>query len=193
MRVFPHGTIAVVGNAPSEIGLGRGSEIDAHESVIRFNNFQLAGHEADYGMRTTHWASCFYPDVLPRSENFQRILCTTPMLDERFIYYHVDAQGHSLPDYAGLVNAIQARNNVEVVPYDIIRKIGIRSAGLTVLAWIYFERGRTLDGIYLFGFSFFDKARPHHYFQDLAPVVGENDHNGQEEKELFSLMCKGKL
>ncbi len=35
--------VAVVGNAPSEIGRKKGAEIDAHDLVIRFNNYRLKG------------------------------------------------------------------------------------------------------------------------------------------------------
>ena len=44
--------VAVVGNAPSEIGRKKGAEIDAHDLVIRFNNFRLKGFEDDYGSKT---------------------------------------------------------------------------------------------------------------------------------------------
>jgi hypothetical protein len=43
---------AVVGNSGVSLGLGLGSEIDAHELVIRFNYPPLRGFEADVGNRT---------------------------------------------------------------------------------------------------------------------------------------------
>ena len=48
-------TIAVVGNGPQQLGQGTGAEIEARDLVIRFNNFRLAGFEADYGKRTDIW------------------------------------------------------------------------------------------------------------------------------------------
>ena len=51
-----HGkTVAVVGNGPSEVGKGKGSEIDAHDIVIRLNNYRTQGFEADYGSKTDIW------------------------------------------------------------------------------------------------------------------------------------------
>lgn len=47
--------IAVVGNAPTQIGKGKGYEIDSHDIVIRFNCFKTKGFESDYGSKTTAW------------------------------------------------------------------------------------------------------------------------------------------
>jgi hypothetical protein len=47
--------IAVVGNGPQQVDRGTGAEIDAHDIVIRFNNFRTDGYEKDYGKRTDIW------------------------------------------------------------------------------------------------------------------------------------------
>ncbi len=52
-------TVAVVGNGPSEIGKGKGSEIDSHDIVIRINNYQTEGFEQDYGSKTDIWVRGF--------------------------------------------------------------------------------------------------------------------------------------
>ena len=54
-KLLENKRIAVVGNGPLEIGKGLGKEIDEHDIVIRFNNFQLEGFEHDYGERTDIW------------------------------------------------------------------------------------------------------------------------------------------
>ena len=48
-------TIAIVGNGGMELGKGKGKEIDAHDIVIRFNNYPK-GYEKDYGSKTSIWA-----------------------------------------------------------------------------------------------------------------------------------------
>ncbi|ELV06260.1 glycosyltransferase family 29 protein [Brachyspira hampsonii] len=48
-------TIAVVGNGPQELGKGKGEEIDGHDIVIRFNNFNNVGIEKDYGTKVDIW------------------------------------------------------------------------------------------------------------------------------------------
>ncbi|MGA8498476.1 MAG: glycosyltransferase family 29 protein [Xanthobacteraceae bacterium] len=51
--------IAVVGNARLRCRFG--ALIDAHKTVIRFNDFQILGHEARCGSRVTHW--CTFGDT----------------------------------------------------------------------------------------------------------------------------------
>ncbi|NPD75518.1 glycosyltransferase family 29 protein, partial [Oceanispirochaeta sp. M1] len=49
-------SIAVVGNSPCHIGLGKGEEIDTHDIVIRFNNYTLSPQtENDYGSKVDVW------------------------------------------------------------------------------------------------------------------------------------------
>ena len=46
-------SIAIVGNGPYEIGLKKGSEIDAHDIVLRFNNYAMSlKYTEDYGKKT---------------------------------------------------------------------------------------------------------------------------------------------
>ena len=52
MRAMPL-PIAVVGNG--RIAKPYGDVIDSHATVIRFNNFRLAGYEASVGTKVTHW------------------------------------------------------------------------------------------------------------------------------------------
>lgn len=47
--------VAVVGSGPSEVGKSKGKEIDAHDVVIRFNDYKINGYEQDYGSKTTVW------------------------------------------------------------------------------------------------------------------------------------------
>jgi glycosyltransferase involved in cell wall biosynthesis len=50
-------SIAVVGNAPCELGLNKGREIDNHDIIIRFNNYSTSNEFIkDYGEKTNVWA-----------------------------------------------------------------------------------------------------------------------------------------
>ena len=75
-------TIAVVGNGPGEIGKGLGMEIDGHDVVIRFNNYQTKGFENDYGSRTDVWMKGGTDDVRHelRNEEIRVILYTDDLL-----------------------------------------------------------------------------------------------------------------
>ncbi len=50
----PARSLAMVGNAPSELGRGSGALIDQRDEVVRFNRFRIGGEWAkDYGSRVT--------------------------------------------------------------------------------------------------------------------------------------------
>ncbi len=50
----PQRSLAIVGNAPSELGRGSGAGIDGRDEVVRFNRFRIGGEwAADYGSRVT--------------------------------------------------------------------------------------------------------------------------------------------
>jgi len=51
--------IAVVGNGPLQ---GRGTEIDKHKIVVRFNAYRTEGREADIGSKTSAWCVNCWPD-----------------------------------------------------------------------------------------------------------------------------------
>ena len=57
-KMIKNKNIAVVGNGSCEIGLEKGSEIDNHDIVIRFNEFYTNEHFAkDYGTKTDVWVN----------------------------------------------------------------------------------------------------------------------------------------
>lgn len=184
-------TIAVVGNGPCEIGQGRGAEIDAHDRVIRFNNFTTDGFEADYGSKVTTWACNAFPDVAPRDvRQFSTVLVTTPCFDKRYIRAMPDASEHPFPDWRRVATMLRASPSVQIVPFDVacIRN-HFWSAGFTVLAWLYYSRG-SLDGVDVYGFSWFADAE-HHYWQEHVPPPGATDHDGPNERAMYEQMREG--
>ena len=173
MSIFPEGKIAVVGNGPCELGQGRGAEIDAHPTVIRCNNFVLAGYEADYGARATHWATAgFFPAVAWRDPAaFAGIYVTLPWFALEF---HARHRRH----YAAAVdlNALAAlAPRAAFLPLAFYETLGRMSCGITLLYWLYRERGWSLADVDVYGFSFFDPAQGMHYFSAAEPVSGGHD------------------
>lgn len=90
-------SIAIVGNAPSELGFAKGVEIDSHDVVVRFNNFSTdKKYISDYGKKTNVWAitpsieSLYYPDEF---YNFQFVL--TPDLS----FYEMSYRTNILYNY----------------------------------------------------------------------------------------------
>lgn len=64
-------TIAVVGNAVFQTAFGE--EIDAHEVIIRFNNFKRAGYEEFVGSRITWW--CCHPYIPNYEHHYDPSIC----------------------------------------------------------------------------------------------------------------------
>lgn len=54
-KLVKNKSVAVVGNAPCQLGKGTGKEIDSADIVIRFNNFSTDGYKDDYGEKTDVW------------------------------------------------------------------------------------------------------------------------------------------
>lgn len=52
---FSNKKVAIVGNGPSEIGKSKGTLIDDHDVVVRFNNYVIEPFSDDYGKRTDVW------------------------------------------------------------------------------------------------------------------------------------------
>lgn len=70
-------TVAIVGNGPSEKNTNHGKEIDAHDIVIRMNNYKIEGFEKDYGTKCDIWARGIgASDVLDKTKqnNFKACL-----------------------------------------------------------------------------------------------------------------------
>ncbi len=161
-------SIAVVGNAPSEIGLKNGIEIDSHDIVIRFNNFSTEKkYSEDYGVKTNIWAvtpaieSLFFPENyydfdfilspninLKISEERIKILYNYTILSGRFCY----------------LKSIGCRR---------MFNINVPSIGLYILFYLL-ENINKLGKVSLYGFSPLDAKREvRHYFND-DPAKTEN-------------------
>ena len=58
LQAFVAATMAgtvIIGNGRSVLGLGAGPVIDGFAKVVRFNDYQIAGYEADIGSKTDLW------------------------------------------------------------------------------------------------------------------------------------------
>lgn len=165
----PARRIAVVGNAPSETGRGRGADIDGHDLVVRFNRFRTdPPFDRDYGTRTS---------VQVRPQGRDPSYRAAGPLDGIVL--------------SGLQNRLRSRSwlliaelqaageRVGFFPADVQTRLVARlgrapSAGLTMTAALVERRGGT-GGLGTFGFSFTDQigpqAGPAHYFDRKAPVA----------------------
>lgn len=168
-------TVVLVGNGPSVDGSGLGRIVDAHDEVVRFNNFRLHGFEEDIGTRTTLW-STFGQGMVPADSPPPR----------RVIMVHEHAKPSGEPKeifripqefYRTMqkdIRAISKHKNADKVN---------PTSGFLVVRWLL-ENG--CPRINLAGFDHFRKHRSgqHHYWN--AKTFGRpTDHDGDAESDLL--------
>jgi predicted O-linked N-acetylglucosamine transferase (SPINDLY family) len=161
-------TIACVGNGPAEIGKGRGQEIDSHDIVIRFNNFDTSPEfSADYGQKTSLWARNLPHDIhAPASP------------PEAILFIH-DVTRHRIPG-TSLLDRILAdvtHRHIPVIsiPYNFFEELRRESHLLDYempttgcLTLYYIMKRIAIKSIHCYGFSFsqiqtIDPDCPHYF------------------------------
>lgn len=177
-------SVVLVGNGPSLQGTRLGSIIDAHDEVVRFNNYRLTGFESDIGTKTTLW-STFGKGTKPAdSEPPRRVIC---------VHENANPEGNPfeairipLAFYERLRTEIRAISKhpkaTEVNP----------SSGLLVARWLLDNGCPHLN---LAGFDHFGKERSkqHHYWNPQS-LKRPGDHDGDAEKKLLHpFVMEGRL
>lgn len=185
--------VAIVGNSPSEIGKNKGQEIDAHDIVIRFNNYTLKGFESDYGTKTDIWArGSGGDDVKVRKEKFKLVTWEADYDHWRVVDNHLD------------IMYKQINNNQLLYNFDFENHISLRKAsgidfpttGL-VFIWEVYRKLETLENIDFYGFNFLQEKKDRfatHYFLDRDDIESEKrtrNHNLIQEAEFLCNLIKG--
>jgi tetratricopeptide (TPR) repeat protein len=70
-RWLQEGRPLIVGNSPQLLASGLGRRIDGFDRVVRLNDFQTLGHEADVGTRTDLWFSSANRLAKPNADQLQ--------------------------------------------------------------------------------------------------------------------------
>ncbi len=174
-------TVAVVGNSPCELGRGAGAQIDAHDIVIRFNNFSTSyPFTPDYGSKTTIWVKTGMFETVQRRVGEKFDLIVQPAGHLPFSSAHgVDVVWSAILDDC----------EMEFVPrkfkYELVKKLGATpSAGLLILYWLHSLNG-PLSRSSIFGFSMTDQPEGGHTVYHSAPDNGAYRHNWQAERAIF--------
>jgi tetratricopeptide (TPR) repeat protein len=174
--------IAVVGNGPSERGLGRGPQIDDHDVVIRFNRASTdPTYWADYGRKTTFLVRLvrWLERPLPAGADD-----AMPVL--------LSADPHTFRDWSSAISS-PLRNPIRPlrrssIYSSLIEILGRRpSSGLFVLSYLSALRDGTLEGCSCYAFSFLDQLldnRTSHYFDSSQP----NPHNWLAERAVYQAL-----
>lgn len=152
-------SIAIVGNSPCELNKRKGSDIDAHDVVIRFNNFQINQElELDYGKKTTIWACTPTLESLKLREDLGSFdFVITPKVN------------NYIPEFRSSCLLNMGHAGIDVALFDVahfMRKYDMRvlSLGLLVILWLA-ENSDQFKQVSIYGFSLIDQLNGvKHYF-----------------------------
>lgn len=147
-------SIAIVGNAPNELGKNKGKEIDSHDLVIRLNKFLINGFEQDYGSKVDVWIAnmlCLYDP--PR---YTPII--PPLSALVYSYWNCTFQIHlfktkSITDYPLYFSTAETLKQIRTL---ITPAVPQPSTGYSAILWIY-SLLKSFNKIDIYGFSFLNE------------------------------------
>lgn len=159
-------SIAVVGNGPQELGKGKGYEIDSHDIVIRFNNFNTNGFEKDYGSKTDIFIRNASIELKDVDRQFNKICVWEPD------FYHFIIPQYILDRlYADIVNnkfqttyLNYEMHNIPKIESDIKTNL---TSGTLIIYFLFKINKISIKDIY--GFSFIKNdydSNSYHYYPD---------------------------
>lgn len=176
----PSLSLAIIGNSGREIGRKRGKEIDAHDVIIRFNNFSVSPpFDVDYGQKVDVVVRIAKDEPKYNGYSHNRDIILSGL---RFLNNYTNWS---------LVRRLIAQGcRVAVFPTEfqeqlinILRRSP--SAGLTV-SWIAAKLRPGSSNVSHYGFSFLDQIGKNpasaHYFEQVRPT---GRHAWSAEAEVF--------
>ena len=169
-------TIAIVGNSAAGDGKGQGPEIDAHEYVLRFNDFSIDScYRADFGRRVTHHA--FHRGCISCANNTAQL-------------FMLGNPNHYPPGWES-IESINA-GPVTVIPPEYVRQCGrnagveneCATSGLVMTLWMIEE------GMHPVLYSFDGFATGHYYprWNDDNVRSATVTHDGKTELSYLKLL-----
>jgi hypothetical protein len=179
-RLLKGKSVALVGNGPSELGKGRGAEIDGHDIVIRFNNYVTRDFEDDYGCKTDVWVrGSGGNDIVDRTDADQYKLIMWEADYEHFPIHFNDLD---------ILHRYLERDREKCAYFDFATHFSLREAcgisfpstGLVAFWKIYNLLGGVIDSVRVYGFAFLEEnpvfIHPH-YFQtrDIADAKSRSE------------------
>ncbi|HEX4938428.1 MAG TPA: hypothetical protein VFX11_07120, partial [Candidatus Kapabacteria bacterium] len=172
-------SFCVVGNAPCELGLGKGPLIDSFNIVIRLNDYSTE-EVADYGSRQTIWVRVANREVVRHHAPANQLVVFSA---NNFAVKRRDAYQYLLPLYLARKEFTSIPNHVY---QDLIRQLGgLPSTGLAILYWIYKIIG-PIPRRQIFGFTHLSDGSDFaaHYYKD-GVEIGVHLHEWQRETLLM--------
>lgn len=177
-------TVAIVGNGPSELGLNKGIQIDDHDLVVRFNNFEIKGYEKDYGSRTDIWIRGFAgTDVYDRTATESFLFAG---ISGNYLFYPLFSENQLKILWRDLVKNPIASGFISC---DLYRSLHNTFSGepSTGLALIYTCLKMSVKKLDIYGFSCLQEKPDtfaSHYFNDRDEMEAQRrsiNHNFTDE------------
>ena len=178
--------IAIVGNSPCELNKRKGSLIDSHDIVIRFNNFEINQNtKADYGEKISVKVCSPTLESLRLKEDGGCInFLLLPKVNSFIPKFRLDY----------LTNLAQSGTSIAMFDTEcFMRKYDMRvfSIGLLIILWLA-ENRDLVDSISIFGFSLTDQLDGvKHYFSG-DPSAGKqlSFHKWSKEALILNLLIQ---
>jgi tetratricopeptide (TPR) repeat protein len=188
-RVEQAAIVVLVGNAPTVLGSKLGRTIDAHDCVIRLNDFRTTGFEADVGRKTSLWYTRAHRLARPDPGSLGTA--------------HILAQNDTLNQYPPVDEYLKGRLRVDVpferatfLPsYAVMATDGATytkpTTGFRIIQFLEFFCQRAYD---IAGFAFF-KGSGMHYFDvgEDRLQVGEMHAIDFERDFVERVLCEGRF
>ena len=188
-------SVAVVGNGPQQINKGTGKEIDAHDIVIRFNNYKIEGYEEDYGTRTDIWVrNCNVYETKNRQnpEQFKMIVW-------RFDKLHWEARRElwlvaAAQSLAGKVIYGTIQEDVIIAVSKWLNPNGNTNPTLGAIVIKFLVDYTKAKSVNVYGFSLLDAEGDEktgtHYYDDYIDFANHN--SALEAKLLKEMLIEGR-
>jgi len=190
INLIKNKSVAVVGNGPQQNGEKTGKEIDAHDIVIRFNDYANSENSIDdFGKKTDIWCNWIrFPLSLRDLKSIKCILIATDI----YTWPTLSSENPNL--WKDLYEYILSGGKVLTYSYkirkDILDNITIPTSGFSVVYWIK-KLKSNFKKTDCYGFSFiekkFNKCTKNTWLHFDGKVYSTNtlDHSLGKEKELL--------
>jgi len=185
--------VALVGNGPSLEGNGAGTDIDAHDIVIRFNNTGIvvdatAEIEADIGSKTTLWVASpgLNFDTVRAAANRCAVTGPDPWTRASRYWTQVAVQAvthiaiFDLRRWHCLVRELSAPPSAGLLMIDALRQAGVKASAMTTFGFSRLENHKLMDGAP-------NDETANHYRDDAAR---SDRHNWSAEATLYQKWCE---
>lgn len=173
-------SFCLIGNAPTELNLGKGKLIDSKRLVIRINNYSLDFPD-DYGTKQDIWVRVANNEIATTHAKSNQL---TIIAGNNFATKRKDAANYLLP-------LMLMSKDYTIIPSHIFQELigklnGLPSTGLAVAYWIYKTIG-PIPKEFLFGFSHLQESSNFkaHYFVDKEKA-GVHLHEWDKEIRIFN-------